>query len=174
MPVGIRQALAIPANNRHGSIEDIEHIVVLMQENRAFDHYFGTLRGVRGYGDEATVALKNGKTVFHQPLAASVGEVLPFHPTTSNLGRQFIQDLSYDWVTGQAAFKAGRYDGWVPAKGTTTMAYLRRDDIRSTIASPTPSRSATRITARPTPRPIRTATTCGPATSATTARAAAR
>ena len=48
MPLGIRQALAIPANNRHGSIEDIEHIVVLMQENRSFDHYFGTLRGVRG------------------------------------------------------------------------------------------------------------------------------
>jgi phospholipase C len=129
MPIGIRQALAIPANNRHGSIEDIEHIVVLMQENRAFDHYFGTLRGVRGYGDKAAVTMKNGKSVFHQPLAAGVGELLPFHPSASNLGLQFLQDLPHDWVTGQAAFNAGRYDGWVPAKGTTTMAYLRRDDI---------------------------------------------
>ena len=47
----IANAAAIPANRRHGSIEDVEHVVVLMQENRGFDHYLGTLRGVRGYGD---------------------------------------------------------------------------------------------------------------------------
>ncbi|MEK6297586.1 MAG: alkaline phosphatase family protein, partial [Paraburkholderia tropica] len=47
LPQGIRNALAIPANNRTGSIKDVEHIVILMQENRSFDHYFGTLRGVR-------------------------------------------------------------------------------------------------------------------------------
>src|SRR6266404_5871745 len=45
----IAKALAIPANNRTGSIRDVEHIVILMQENRPFDHHFGTLRGVRGY-----------------------------------------------------------------------------------------------------------------------------
>ncbi len=93
MPLGIRQALAIPAHNRHGSIEDIEHIVVLMQENRAFDHYFGTMRGVRGYGDKAAVTLPNGKPMFNQPLAGGLGEVLPFHPGASNLGLQFLQDL---------------------------------------------------------------------------------
>jgi phospholipase C len=27
-----------------GSIMDVEHVVILMQENRSFDHYFGTLR----------------------------------------------------------------------------------------------------------------------------------
>ena len=50
-PGSIDRALAIPANNRRGTIEDIEHIVILTQENRAFDHYFGALRGVRGFGD---------------------------------------------------------------------------------------------------------------------------
>ncbi|WP_250467762.1 phosphocholine-specific phospholipase C [Caballeronia sp. GAFFF2] len=129
MPLGIRQALAIPANQRHGSIEDIEHIVVLMQENRSFDHYFGTLRGVRGFGDKAAVTLPNGKPVYHQPIAAGAGEVLPFHPGASNLGLQFLQDLPHDWVSGQGAFHNGLYDQWVPYKGTTTMAHLRRDDI---------------------------------------------
>ncbi|SAK63975.1 phosphocholine-specific phospholipase C [Caballeronia ptereochthonis] len=129
MPLGIRQALAIPANNRHGSIEDIEHIVVLMQENRSFDHYFGTLRGVRGFGDKSAVTLPSGKPVFNQPIAAGAGEVLPFHPGASNLGLQFLQDLPHDWVSGQGAFHGGLYDQWVPFKGTTTMAYLKRDDI---------------------------------------------
>ncbi|WP_321839787.1 phosphocholine-specific phospholipase C [Paraburkholderia bannensis] len=129
LPQGIRNALAIPANNRTGSIRDVEHIVVLMQENRSFDHYFGTLRGVRGFGDTRAITLPTGKPVWNQPLAAGVGEVLPFHPTAANLGLQFIQDLPHDWPTTHAAWNGGRYDQWVPAKGTTTMAYLTRDDI---------------------------------------------
>jgi len=28
------------------SIEDVQNIVIFMQENRAFDHYYGTLDGV--------------------------------------------------------------------------------------------------------------------------------
>ncbi len=86
-------------------------------------------RGGRGYGDKAAVTLPNGKPVlFNQPLAAGAGELLPFHPTAANLGLQFIQDLPHDWPTGQGAFNGGSYDQWVPFKGTTTMAYLRRDD----------------------------------------------
>jgi phospholipase C len=45
-PAGIERALALPANNHTGTIADVEHIVILTQENRSFDHYFGTLRGV--------------------------------------------------------------------------------------------------------------------------------
>jgi Phosphoesterase family len=33
------------------SLSDIQHVVILMQENRSFDHYFGTLSGVRGFSD---------------------------------------------------------------------------------------------------------------------------
>ncbi len=51
LPHSIDRALAIPASHRTGTIRDVEHVVFLMQENRAFDHYFGTLRGVRGFGD---------------------------------------------------------------------------------------------------------------------------
>jgi hypothetical protein len=35
LPASIERALAVPANNRTGSIADVEHIVVLMQENRS-------------------------------------------------------------------------------------------------------------------------------------------
>ena len=48
-PPVIREALAIPANNATRSIRDVEHVVILMQENRSFDNYFGTFPGVRGF-----------------------------------------------------------------------------------------------------------------------------
>jgi phospholipase C len=48
VPLDMKRVLAIPAHNRTGTIADVEHIVILMQENRSFDHYFGTMRGVRG------------------------------------------------------------------------------------------------------------------------------
>ena len=64
LPASIAKALTIPANNATGTIEDVEHIVFLMQENRSFDHYFGTLQGVRGFGDPRAVMLTTGKSVF--------------------------------------------------------------------------------------------------------------
>ena len=47
---------------------DIEHIVIFMQENRAFDHYFGKLKGVRGFNDRSAPLLPNMKSQFYQPL----------------------------------------------------------------------------------------------------------
>jgi phospholipase C len=123
----IRRALAIPANHRTGTIADVEHIVFFMQENRSFDHYFGTLRGVRGYGDPRAVKLPSGEPVWNQ--ANGAGRVLPFHPTASNLGLQFLEDLPHDWFTTHEAWNRGKYDQWVPNKGTSTMAFLTRNDI---------------------------------------------
>ncbi|GAA1587979.1 phospholipase C, phosphocholine-specific [Kribbella sancticallisti] len=127
MSSSIEQAAAIPANRRLGSIEDVEHIVVLMQENRSFDHYFGALKGVRGFGDPRPVTLPSGKPVFHQPNGTK--DVLPFHPDADDLGMQFLQGLAHSWPDGQAAINKGKYDRWVPAKTATTMAYLTREDI---------------------------------------------
>src|ERR1700755_233874 len=124
----IARALAIPANRATRSIKDIEHIVVLMQENRSFDHYFGKLRGVRGFDDPRAVRLPSGQPVWDQPNDL-LGTVLPFHPTAPDLGLQFLQDLAHDWTSTHVAWNQGKYDQWVPAKGTTTMAYLDRQDI---------------------------------------------
>ena len=112
---------------RRGSIEDIAHIVVLMQENRSFDHYLGTLRGVRGFGDPRPVTLPSGRSVWHQ--ASGSTTVLPFRPDAADLGLAFLEDLNHDWRGGQAAFNGGKYDRWIPVKTATTMAYLTREDI---------------------------------------------
>lgn len=122
----IANAAAIPANRRHGSIEDVEHVVVLMQENRGFDHYLGTLRGVRGYGDPHPVTLPSGKPVWHQSDGAR--DILPFRPDVDELGFAFLEGLPHSWTDGQQAVNKGHYDRWVPNKGTTTMAYLERRD----------------------------------------------
>jgi phospholipase C len=129
LPAGVRNALAIPANDATRSINDVEHIVILMQENRSFDHYLGTLRGVRGFGDRHAVTLPTGKPVWFQPQPGDVGHVLPFRPNTADLGMQFLCDLPHDWGSTHAAWNGGRYDQWVNAKGPTTMAYLTREDI---------------------------------------------
>ncbi|MFG2872519.1 phosphocholine-specific phospholipase C [Streptomyces sp. NPDC048338] len=123
----IARAAAIPAARTTGSLADVEHIVVLMQENRSFDHYFGTLRGVRGFGDPRPVTLPGGKPVWYQ--ADGGKEVLPYHPTAADLGMQFIAGLNHDWAGGHKAWNNGRYDQWIPAKSSGTMAYLDRGDI---------------------------------------------
>jgi phospholipase C len=123
----IAKAASIPASRRTGTLKDVEHIVVLMQENRSFDHYFGTLRGVRGFGDPRPVAQPSGQSVFHQQDAGKT--LLPFHPTAKNLGLQFLEDLAHDWTSTHEAWNRGHYDKWIPAKGATTMAYLQREDI---------------------------------------------
>ncbi|HEX3761478.1 MAG TPA: phospholipase C, phosphocholine-specific [Kofleriaceae bacterium] len=124
----IRRALAIPAHHRTGTIADVEHIVFLMQENRSFDHYFGALRGVRGFGDPRAVRLPSGDPVWRQP-GGPAGSVLPFRPTAPDLGLQFFEDLPHDWKTTHEAWNGGKYDHWVPSKGTSTMAFLTREDI---------------------------------------------
>jgi phospholipase C len=123
----IERAAAIPAARRSGTIKDIEHIVVLMQENRSFDHYFGSLRGVRGFGDPRPAAPSGKQTVWHQ--SDGTKDVLPYRPDAENLGMQFIAGLNHDWAGGQRAWHDGKYDQWIPAKGTGTMAYLTREDI---------------------------------------------
>lgn len=172
-PASIARALAIPANNRTGTINDVEHIVFMMQENRSFDHYFGTLRGVRGFGDPRAVTLANGNPVWQQPSGGN-NYVLPFHPGAPNLGLQFLEDLAHDWETTHAAWNNGNNDQWVPQKGTTTMAHLTPAATSPTTTPwPMPSPSVTHTTALSSGPPTPTVTTCGPAGSATTARTAA-
>jgi phospholipase C len=79
-PPSIRRALAIPANNKTGTIKDVEHVVILMQENRSFDHYFGTLMGVRGFGDRFTIPLPKGRNVWQQEATPAGSSALPPRP----------------------------------------------------------------------------------------------
>ncbi|MEX2980663.1 phosphocholine-specific phospholipase C [Streptomyces sp. C36] len=123
----IERAAAIPARRRSGGIDDVEHIVVLMQENRSFDHYFGSLKGVRGFGDPRPVTLGSGKPVWHQ--SDGTRDVLPYRPDAEDLGMRFIAGLNHDWAGGHKAWNQGKYDKWIPAKSAGTMAHLTREDI---------------------------------------------
>jgi phospholipase C len=128
-----------PANAQAApaKLTDIDHIVILMQENRSFDHYFGTLAGVRGFGDAHPLLLPTGHPVFYQPDRGSAGGfVLPFHLDTRHTSAQRLHDLSHDWSPLHDSWNGGRMDGWVTAHrgsngdaGPLTMGYYTRDDL---------------------------------------------
>ncbi len=95
----LQDALAVEANNATRSIRDVEHIVILMQENRSFDHYFGTLAGVRGFGDPDALKLSDGKSVFYQPDTVNPnGYLLPFHLDTHSSSAQKIPSTGHAWA----------------------------------------------------------------------------
>jgi phospholipase C len=129
LPAGMASAMTEP--RRKGSLDDIEHVVVLMQENRSFDHYFGTMRGVRGYGDRTAVRLPGGRDVLHQPDTNRTdgGFLLPFHVDTTKVDGQDLVDLDHSWDPTHAAWDGGRWDAWVPNKTELAMGYFTDADI---------------------------------------------
>ncbi|GGW46471.1 phosphocholine-specific phospholipase C [Streptomyces xantholiticus] len=130
LPPSLQAALA--AEPASGGLRAVKHVVILMQENRSFDHYFGTLRGVRGFCDRNAVELPTGKPVFEQP-APRGGAVLPFPvrdaAETQKKDLQYIGDLDHSWGGGAKAWRGGWMDGWVSAKTAATMAYYDRRDL---------------------------------------------
>jgi phospholipase C len=124
----IARALAIPANRATRTLNDVEHIVVLMQENRSFDHYYGVMRGVRGFGDPHPATLPTGRPVWYQSDGTDV--VLPFRPDVGgDLALTFIEDLDHGWDTTHEMLNGGNWDQWIPAKTATTMAHMERADL---------------------------------------------
>ncbi|TSB18741.1 phosphocholine-specific phospholipase C [Streptomyces benahoarensis] len=136
LPPSLQQALAADAarpGRRGGELGDIRHVVVLMQENRSFDHYFGTLRGVRGYADRNAVELPGGRSVFEQPGLLGVGTVLPFSVREAAAAQhkdlQYIGALNHEWDGGAKAWNDGWMNNWVTAKTAATMAHYDRRDV---------------------------------------------
>jgi phospholipase C len=114
-----------------GSIMDVGHIVILMQENRSFDHYFGTLRGVRGFGDRFPIPLPGGegRTVWQQRLDG-VGLVSPFHLDTQlAFGAMRVAGTPHTWPDAQQAWNHGILDAWPSHKQGHSMGYFSRADI---------------------------------------------
>ena len=134
---GDAAALAGAAGGQPARLSDIDHIVVLMKENRSFDHYFGTLAGVRGFDDAQAPRLPGGRPVFEQPDSAHRdGFVLPFHLDTRTTSAQRLTDLSHGWGPLHACWNRGAMDGFVRVHravdgdaGPLTMGFLTRDDV---------------------------------------------
>ena len=130
LPASIARAAAIPAARRSGTIEDVEHIVVFMQENRSFDHYFGQLRGVRGHNDRFPTPLPDGRPVWFQPRQKTPDQpILPFHLDGTKSAAQCVLALDHSWDKTHAAIDGGRYGGWPAWKTDMTMGHYRRADI---------------------------------------------
>jgi phospholipase C len=135
-PPNLRRAMAEPLS-RPGSLDDVEHVVVLMQENRSFDHYFGTMRGVRGFDDPHATTLSTGRSVFYQPDPVNPdGYLLPFHLDTKTTSAQAIPSTSHAWAVQHSAWNGGKMDNWLPAhrkadgvNGPYVMGYYNRADI---------------------------------------------
>ena len=127
-PLSIKKALAIPANNKTGTIQDVEHVVILMQENRSFDHYFGTLKGVRGFGDRLTIPLVNGRSVWQQ--LRSDGSILtPFHLDGSNNNAQRVSGTHHTWVDSHGAWDNGKISEWPKYKTDYSMGYYKEQEL---------------------------------------------
>ncbi|MDO8447184.1 MAG: phospholipase C, phosphocholine-specific [Rhodoferax sp.] len=143
-PPAIQRALAIQANNRTGTIQDVEHIVILTQENRSFDHYFGSLNGVRGFADPFPVPVADktgiaGKNVWVQPNAAvaapgrpavSPVALAPFHLNTAqNFAYMRVSGTPHSWSDAEAAWDQGRMNAWPKAKANHSMGYFKESDL---------------------------------------------
>lgn len=127
-PLSIQKALAIAANNRTGTIQDVEHVVILMQENRSFDNYFGTLRGVRGFGDRFTIPLPDNKSVWEQ--TNDNNEIIaPYRLDQTQGNAQRIRMTPHSWVDAQDAWDKGRMSHWPKHKYDESMAHFSRDEI---------------------------------------------
>lgn len=139
----VEDLLAAGVECKKGKLADIEHVVILMQENRSFDHYFGTLRGVRGFGDPRPLRLADGEPVWHQPQKdAATQRIKPYrlprksasipagdNSGTGSAGNVFLQDPAHNYADGLAALNGGRSDKWIPNKDIVTMAHYAQGDI---------------------------------------------
>jgi phospholipase C len=136
LPPNVRRALA-QEPPRRASLTDIKHVVLLMQENRSFDHYFGTMAGVRGFEDPAAMTLSTGKSVFYQPDPQNLnGYLLPFHLDTRTTSAQRIPSTNHAWSVQHDAWNRGQMDNWLPAhrkvdglNAPYVMGYHTRSDI---------------------------------------------
>jgi phospholipase C len=136
MPESIKKALAIEAE-KGSTYLDAEHIVFLMQENRSFDHCYGTLQGVRGFDDPRAMHLPNKNKVWLQ--TNKQGETyIPFNLDIKNSKATWMQSLPHSWDNQVDARNEGKMDGWLESKKSgnadyekmpLTMGFYDRKDI---------------------------------------------
>ena len=137
LPVAISRALAIPAQRRLGTIEDVQHVVILMQENRSFDHYFGTLPGVRGFADRFPIPLPDIANHTSQTAWWQFNETLAHSAHTPPFRLDTVHDMAlirtmgahHVWPDAQQAWNHGSMNKWPTYKGTQAMGYYAEADI---------------------------------------------
>lgn len=136
LPASIQRAMAIDPKPGTTFL-DAEHIVVLMQENRSFDHCYGTLRGVRGYNDPRAIQLPNKNLVWLQSNANNE-TYAPFRLNLKETKATWMSSLPHSWGNQVDARNNGKYDKWLLVKKSgnkdwapmpLTLGYYNREDI---------------------------------------------
>lgn len=136
LPAAIERAAAIEPD-AGSSFLDAEHIVILMQENRSFDHAFGSLQGVRGFNDPRAISLPNGNPVWVQTNAAGESYT-PFRLDIKDTSATWMGSLPHGRTDQFDARNHGKYDQWLEAKRPghaeyaampLTMGFYSREDI---------------------------------------------
>jgi len=121
LPNTIQKALAInPASG--STFYDAEHIVFLMQENRSFDHLYGSLKGVRGFNDPRAINLANGNKVWAQTDAEG-NTFIPFRLNAKDTKAPWMGSTPHGWSDQIDARNAGKYDRWLNVKKPYNKAY---------------------------------------------------
>lgn len=118
--------------NNGGSINDIKHVILFMQENRSFDHYFGTLRGVRGFNDRAHAGIQSSKRgIFYQPVSKDHSKYqLPWHVESKRTSASCMDAADMSFETDTAMWNRGKMDSWNTAREQSMgMAYFDREDL---------------------------------------------
>lgn len=136
LPASIQKAMAIdPAIG--STFYDAEHVVILMQENRSFDHCFGKLKGVRGFNDPRAIRLPNKNLVWLQSDKKG-NTYAPFRFNIKDTKATWMKDIPHSWENQVDARNEGKYDGWIEAKRSgrkefahvpMTMGFYEREDI---------------------------------------------
>lgn len=136
LPGSIQRAFSI--NPESGTTYmDAEHVVFLMQENRSFDHTFGTLKGVRGFNDPRAINLPNKNPVWLQSNKKDE-TYAPFRLNIKDTKATWMSSLPHSWENQVDARNNGKHDGWLEAKRSgnkeyakmpLTMGYYNREDL---------------------------------------------
>jgi len=131
LPAAIQRAWAIEAKSVTGTIQDVEHVVILMQENRSFDHYFGTMNGVRGFGDRFPIPLSGGRTVWAQGHTKSAPPAIAPFPlnTQQTFAHMRMEGTPHSWADAQYAWDHGRMTNWPDQKHPHAMGHYEQADI---------------------------------------------
>jgi phospholipase C len=142
----IDKALAASASN--ASLSDVKHIVILMQENRSFDHYFGMMSGVRGFSDPGVLQQTVGGVQYpvfdqfgYQPGVGvdAGGYMQPFNllndPPLEN--GETTNDIDHSWGGMHACWNNGAMDSFITShlntdgatNGPVTMGYYNSSEL---------------------------------------------
>ena len=127
LPPSIVRALSIPAHSATGTIDDVEHVVILMQENRSFDHYFGTLQACAGSVTASRSRSRTDATVWQQSNGTRI--VQPYHLDSTTGNAQRVDGTPHSWSDAHDAWDDGRMSAWPEVKDDWSMGYYERAEV---------------------------------------------